>query len=85
MPKDFFALSKYYLLSEVEISRIKQKRGVHNKLGFVILLCCMRYPGSTINVETRIPDELIEFIAQQLNIKDPSGWLKYFNRDSTRW
>lgn len=85
LPKDFFTLSKYYLLSEVDISRIKQKRGVHNKLGFAILLCCMRYPGTTINFETNIPDELIEFIAQQLNIKNHSGWRKYFNRDSTRW
>jgi len=85
IPSDASQMSKYYLFSEIDISIINQKRGIHNKIGFAILICCMRYPGFSINNETPIPTPLIELIAGQLKIKDYSSWRKYFNRESTRW
>ncbi len=84
IPTDLAELSKYYLLSEADISLIDQKRGKHNKLGFALLLCCMRYPGLSFDSETDIQPETLKFIANQLKIKDFSVWRNYFKRDSTR-
>ena len=84
-PTELLELNKYYLLTETEISIIGQKRGSHNRLGFAILLCGMRYPGISINHETNIPQVVVEFIANQLKIKDTTTWDKYFTRDATRW
>ena len=52
IPTELSELSKYYFLAETDISIINQKRGVHNKIGFAILLCCMRYPGIAFNTKT---------------------------------
>ena len=62
IPIDLFEMSQYYLLSETDISIINQKRGVHNKLGFSLLLCLMRYPGSSFSNETVVPVQMLEFI-----------------------
>jgi len=84
IPTEFLEMSRYYLLSETDISIINQKRGNHNKLGFTLLLICMRYPGIAINSDTIIPEDVVKFIAEQLKIKDYDGWRKYFNREPTR-
>jgi TnpA family transposase len=84
IPIDFSELSKYYLLSENDISVINQRRGNHNKLGFALLLICMRHPGIGINNDTFIPEEVVKFVAEQLKIKDYENWRKYFNREPTR-
>ena len=68
IPSDFPELSKYYLLSETDIALINQKRGHHNKLGFALLICCIRYPGIAFNKDTIIPIEALEFISSQLLI-----------------
>ena len=60
IPSDFSELSKYYLLSEIDIALINQKRGTYNKLGFAFLLCCIRYPGIAFNEDTIIPIEMLE-------------------------
>lgn len=59
IPTDLAEMSKYYLLSEKDMSIIDQRRGLHNKIGFTLLLCCMRYPGISLNEETDIPEETI--------------------------
>jgi TnpA family transposase len=77
-------MSKYYLFSEADLSIIKQKRGNNNKLGFSVLLCCLRYPGTSFDADTPVSNVTIEFIANQLKIKDFSGWRQYFKREATR-
>lgn len=84
IPDEISEMSKYYLFSEADLSIIKQKRGDNNKLGFSILICCLRYPGISFDADTQVNDVTIEFIANQLKIKDFSEWRQYFNRDATR-
>ena len=52
VPTELSTLRKYYFLAETDISIINQKRGTHNKIGFAILLCCMRFPGIAFNAAT---------------------------------
>jgi TnpA family transposase len=84
IPSEISEMSKYYLLSEFDLSIINQKRGNHNKIGFACLLCCLRYPGISFNYDTQIHVDAIKFITHQLEIKDSADWRKYFNRDATR-
>jgi hypothetical protein len=45
IPAEASQMSKYYLLSKMDKSAINQKRELHNKMGFALLICCIRYPG----------------------------------------
>ena len=84
IPTDISEMSKYYLLSEADLSIINQKRGNYNKLGFAILLCFMRYPGISLNADTEILEETVKFISEQLKILEHNSWRNYFNREQTR-
>jgi hypothetical protein len=44
IPTDETELIGLYTLSEQDLSAIKQRRGDANRLGFAVLLCCLRYP-----------------------------------------
>ena len=45
VPTDEVELIRRYAFSEQELSVIQQHRGDHNRLGFAVQLCYMRYPG----------------------------------------
>jgi TnpA family transposase len=36
---------RYWLLSADDIRRINERRREHNRLGFAVQLCLLRYPG----------------------------------------
>ncbi len=38
-------LIRYYTFSEPDLSAISQRRGNHNRLGFAVQLCYLRFPG----------------------------------------
>lgn len=38
-------LIRYYTFSEPDLSAIRERRGNHNRLGFAVQLCYLRYPG----------------------------------------
>ena len=45
LPADEADLIRYYTLSALDLSVIQRRRGDHNRLGFTVLLCCLRHPG----------------------------------------
>ena len=38
-------LRLHYTLSEHDLAIVRSKRGLHNRLGFAIQLCYLRFPG----------------------------------------
>ena len=38
-------LIRHYTFSEFDLASIRQRRGNHNRLGFAVQLCYLRYPG----------------------------------------
>lgn len=82
-PMEDTAFIQHYTLTEQDTSIIKQHRGEHNRLGFAIQLCCLRYPGISLTVSDHLPEALLNFVAKQINTP-ASCWEKYSKRDQTR-
>jgi hypothetical protein len=82
-PVDEADLIRCYTLSASDLSVIQQRRGDHNRLGFTVLLCCLRHPGFILPPDTDPPFPLLAFIGQQLQIS-PDVWSLYAQRAQTR-
>lgn len=82
-PTDEAELIRHYTFSEKDLSLILQHRGSHNRLGFAIQLCYLRYPGHALPVNDTPPQQLLQMTAQQVNV-DPAVWPHYAERAETR-
>nr|WP_246198250.1 DUF4158 domain-containing protein [Solidesulfovibrio aerotolerans] len=76
-------LIRHYTLSEADLSAIRQRRGNHNRLGFAVQLCYLRYPGFALPSEAGPPASLLNIIGSQLYI-EPNIWPQYAQRPETR-
>jgi len=84
IPDSSRELGKYYSLSKADLALIAPKRGDHNKLGFAMLLCCLRYPGITMHSNTLIPNKALQFVSEQIGCPEPEVLEQYFKRRATR-
>ncbi|MCP4899413.1 MAG: Tn3 family transposase [bacterium] len=76
-------LIRYYTFSESDLSAIRQRRGNHNRLGFAVQLCYLRYPGFALPTDVDPPTPLLSIVGRQLNI-EPDVWPHYAQRPETR-
>ena len=44
-------LRLHYTLSENDLAIIRSRRGPHNRLGFAVQLCYLRFPGQAMTFE----------------------------------
>ncbi|MCL2312319.1 MAG: Tn3 family transposase [Firmicutes bacterium] len=82
-PNTVDGIIQYYTFNEQDINIIMQHRGNHNRLGFAIQLCYLRYPGYVLPTSGKPPELLLSFVAEQLKI-DPIIWEDYAKRSTTR-
>jgi hypothetical protein len=73
----------HYTFSEPDLSMISQRRGDHNRLGFAVQLCYLRYPGFALPTDAEPPEPLLAFVCKQLRI-GPDVWPQYAQRPETR-
>ncbi|GAB3686540.1 hypothetical protein GCM10028792_41060 [Salinisphaera aquimarina] len=76
-------LIRRYAFSEPDLSVIRQRRGQHNRFGFAVQLCYLRYPGIALPTDPAPPASLLALIGQQFSI-DPDIWPQYAQRPETR-
>ena len=76
-------LRLHYTLSENDLAIIRRKRGSHNRLGFAVQLCYLRFPGQAMAFEAQPPAELLAYVAQEVGVS-PNAWTEYATRDETR-
>lgn len=74
---------RHFTLDSNDLALIARRRGGHNRLGFAVLLCYLRFPGRVLAPGETPPMELLDYVASQLGIA-PSGFAKYALRDQTR-
>jgi TnpA family transposase len=83
IPVDRAGLIEHYVLSEQDLSLIRQRRGDQNRLGIALQLALLRFPGTTLLADETPPQELINFLALQLHVPS-TAWEEYAQRDETR-
>ena len=74
---------RYWLLAEEDVRSINARRRDHNRLGFAVQLCMLRYPGWPLQPNEKPPANLLHFVAEQLGA-DASEMGEYAARDETR-
>jgi len=74
-------LDKVFFLDDEDRKLVGRRRGPHTKLGFALQLVTVRYVG--LFEEAGIPPAVVEFVAAQLNIADPSCVKRYTERAKT--
>jgi hypothetical protein len=78
------SLSKrHYMLSSEDLALINCRRGDPNRLGFALMLCCLRFPGRILQQGEQLPAALCAFVAEQLGL-DAAHFGDYAERDQTR-
>jgi len=77
-------LERYFFLDDVDRGLIEPKRRDHNKLGFAVQLSTVRYAGRFLDDPLDVPAQLVEYLAEQLGVADPSCLKSYSERDKTR-
>ncbi|MCE7938523.1 MAG: DUF4158 domain-containing protein [Chloroflexi bacterium CFX6] len=76
-------LSAYFLLSPGDLVRVYTQRGDHNRLGFALQLCALRYLGFAPDDLTTAPDPVVRFLAGQIGVA-PDALKLYGLRAQTR-
>lgn len=83
LPTDETAMLRHYTLADDDLEIIRARRRPHNRFGFALQLCALRYPGRLLTPGEVIPMEITRFLAAQLGLK--SGDLAgYASREETR-
>jgi TnpA family transposase len=83
LPTDEAALLRHYTLADDDLEIIRARRRPHNRFGFALQLCALRYPGRLLAPGEVIPEALARFLAAQLGLR-PDDLAKYATREETR-
>lgn len=77
------SLIRHYTLSAADLTEVEGRRRAHNKIGFAIQLCLMRYPGRVLQVDEIPPKAMLDYVAQQIGINSIVFQI-YAEREETR-
>lgn len=73
----------HFFLSPSDLEQIALQRGDHNRLGFALLLCSLRYLGFFPNNLQLTPVNAVDYLAEQLKLS-AQALENYGQRDQTR-
>ncbi|MGI5490005.1 DUF4158 domain-containing protein [Microtetraspora malaysiensis] len=76
-------LERFFFLDDADRELVDGKRREHNRLGFAIQLTSVRFLGRFMPDPRQVPDEVAEYLAEQLGVADPSCLKLYGERDGT--
>ncbi|MEV4123992.1 DUF4158 domain-containing protein [Nocardia sp. NPDC049707] len=78
-------LERFFHLDDNDHELIAQRRRDSNRLGFAVQLVTVRYLGMFLADPLEVPADLVDYLAEQLGIDDPSCVKAYTDRKQTRY
>ena len=83
LPADEAEFIRHYSLAAEDLTRIGRFNKPHNRLGFAVLLCYLRYPGQELGPGAKPDGRLLGLVAGQIGVS-PDIWPDYIRRDENR-
>ncbi|MFF3333730.1 Tn3 family transposase [Streptomyces sp. NPDC002888] len=78
-------LERFFFLDDVDRDLIALRRTKHHQLGFALQMCTVRYVGLFLEDPLVVPWPVVEHLAVQLGIEDPSCVKRYTERLKTAY
>ena len=83
LPTDEASMLRHYTLADDDLEIVRARRRPHNRFGFALQLCALRYPGRLLAPGEVIPLAVTRFLAAQLGMR-PDDLAGYATREETR-
>lgn len=77
-------LERFCYLDDEDRRLIAARRRDYNRLGFAVQLATVRHLGMFLPGPLDVPPELVDYLAEQLGIDDPSCVKRYTDREKTK-
>jgi Domain of unknown function (DUF4158) len=78
-------LERFFFLDDEDRKLIAKRRGDASRLGFALQLTTVRFLGTFLDDPLDVPSAVLDELAGQLLIADPSCVKVYVERSNTRW
>jgi hypothetical protein len=78
-------LERYFFLDDADRELIAKRRADHNRLGFALQMVTVRYLGTFLADPLDVPTNVVDYLAGQLGVVDPSCAKAYLERRMTRF
>jgi hypothetical protein len=78
-------LERFFFLDDEDRKLIAKRRGDANRLGFALQLTTVRFVGTFLDDPLDVPGVVLDELADQLALADPSCVKRYVERSNTRW
>jgi Domain of unknown function (DUF4158) len=75
-------IARHYTFTQKDLDLIRQRRRLHNRLGFAVQLAVLRFPGHPLKDLAGIPARVLAAIADQVQVP-ASAFTRYGERDNT--
>ncbi len=77
-------LARYFHFDDRDRQLINRRQRDHTRLGFAVQLGTVRFLGTFLPNPTAVPEPVVTYVANQLDLEDPHCLPKYASRD-THW
>lgn len=78
-------LDRFFFLDDADKTLIRRRRGDHHRLGFALQLTTIRFVGMFLPDPLDVPEEVVVYLAKQLDIDSFDQLGRYTERRSTRF